>query len=52
MTEANWLSWPDPYAMLEQCPICELTERRLRLFTCACCRRLWHLLESALLARA
>jgi hypothetical protein len=45
MTEAKWLSWPDPYDLLEQCLICELTERRLRLFACACCRRLWDRLE-------
>lgn len=45
MTEAKWLSWPDPYDLLEQCLVCELTERRLRLFACACCRRLWHRLE-------
>jgi hypothetical protein len=47
MTEAKWLSWPDPYDLLEQCLICDLTERRLRLFACACCRRLWHLLEDS-----
>ena len=45
MTEAKWLSWPDPYGLLEQCLVCELTERKLRLFACACCRRLWHRLE-------
>lgn len=52
MTEAEWLSGPDPYDLLEQCLICELTERRLRLFACACCRRLWHLLEDSRLCVA
>src|SRR5262249_24695245 len=52
MTEAHWLTWPDPYDLLEQCALLELTDRRLRLFACACCRRLWDLLEDDCLRRA
>ncbi|MDR3634774.1 MAG: hypothetical protein P4L84_13300 [Isosphaeraceae bacterium] len=52
MTEAKWLAWPDAYDMLEQCRCCALTERKLRLFACACCRRVWHLLEDDRLRRA
>jgi hypothetical protein len=54
MTEAQWLSSSDPTAMLRS-----LTARyaalkrrgetpdieRLRLFACACCRRVWELLD-------
>lgn len=43
MTEADWLASTDPEAMLQllrgRCP-----GRELRLFACACCRRIWHLL--------
>ena len=52
MTEAKWLAWPDPYDMLEQCLICELTDRKLRLFACACCRKVWHRLEADCLRAA
>lgn len=52
MTEQEWLSSNDPTSMLEHamtgrkcdnslyCP----SERKLRLFACACCRQVWHLL--------
>jgi hypothetical protein len=45
MTEAEWLTSTDPQAMLDILGGREgVTERKLRLFACACCRRIWHLL--------
>ena len=45
MTEQEWLACTDPTEMMyvsgEQG---RLTERRDRYFSCACCRRIWHLL--------
>jgi hypothetical protein len=46
MTEAEWLACPNPWTMLEY--VRESTsERKLRLFACAACRSLWHLLTDA-----
>jgi hypothetical protein len=42
MTEAEWLACTDPEKMLPL--LLEAGERKLRLLTCACLRRLWHLL--------
>jgi hypothetical protein len=44
MTEAEWLDWSgDPCSMLD--PIRDqVSKRKLRLFACACCLRIWHLL--------
>src|SRR4051812_17525622 len=41
MTEAEWLACPDPWPML-QFLRGRASERRLWLFACACCRRVWH----------
>ena len=44
MTEAEWLACADPSAMLIFLQD-KATKPQLRLFACACCRRIWHLLE-------
>jgi hypothetical protein len=44
MTEAEWLASEDPTPMLR---LVSQTagERRLRLFACACCRRIWEIMS-------
>jgi hypothetical protein len=42
MTEAEWLAYSEPRVMLEFLRG-KASERKLRLFACSCCRRLWNL---------
>jgi hypothetical protein len=44
MTEAEWRSAVDPLPMLEFVRG-KISDRKLRLYACACCRRMWHLLR-------
>src|SRR6266853_500734 len=43
MNESDWLSSADPRAMLTFLGE-RASERKLRLFYCACCRRVWNLI--------
>jgi hypothetical protein len=43
MTEAEWLTFTDPDAALQGF-LGKDSERKLRMFACACCRRIWHAL--------
>jgi hypothetical protein len=44
MTEAEWLGLTDPATLLLYMRG-QSSDRKLRLFACACCRRVWHLLK-------
>jgi hypothetical protein len=43
MNEAEWVTCTDPAEMLREIRG-RVSLRKLRLFACACCRRVWHLL--------
>src|SRR5262249_53361833 len=44
MTEAEWLHATEPMGMLDFLKP-SASERKVRLFALACCRRMWHLLK-------
>jgi hypothetical protein len=44
VTEEEWLACADPQNMLEFLRR-KTSNRKLRLWGCACCRRMWHLLS-------
>jgi hypothetical protein len=44
MTESDWATSTDPHLMLAFLRDRGASERRLRLFACACCRTVWELL--------
>jgi hypothetical protein len=53
MHEDQWLSGADPTAMLEFLRARgQASERKLRLFACACCRGVWHRLSDKCSRRA
>ena len=51
MTEAAWLTATDPARLLDLLPG-RASDRKLRLFACACCRSVWHLLPDERTCRA
>src|SRR5262249_51123316 len=51
MSEMEWLTSASPGAMLQHLHGCD-SIRKLRLFACACCRRIWDLLDQEPLRRA
>jgi hypothetical protein len=52
MNESDWLACGDPEPMLHYLCESHLSERKLRLLACACCRRVWHLLRDPRSRRA
>lgn len=51
MTESEWMACSDPTSMLDSLRG-KASDRKLRLFACACCRLQWHLLADGRSRRA
>ena len=51
MTEEEWLECPDPTTMFRNFGA-KFSDRKLRLFCCACCRRVWDCARDERLGRA
>ena len=51
MTDAEWLACTDPHKMMGHLRD-KMSDRKLRLFACACCRQVWHLLSDELSRKA
>lgn len=51
MTELEWTQACDPYRLMQYIDG-KASDRKLRLFACACCRRIWDLIEGELQRRA
>jgi hypothetical protein len=51
MTEAEWLECPHPDPMMDYL-LPRISNRRIHLLACACCRRFWHLLPDERSRRA
>jgi hypothetical protein len=47
LSEPEWLTCSDPTRMLDFLVAGPASDRKLRLFACACCRRIWPLLPEA-----
>jgi hypothetical protein len=48
MTETEWLATATLTVELREVAVAHLSERKRRLFACACCRRIWDLLDDEL----
>ena len=51
MTPKQWAKSTNPQTMLK-CLGKRVSDRKLRLFACACCRRVWHIAKSQKLKQA
>jgi hypothetical protein len=53
LTDSEWVTWADPTEMLKHLEVSgKASQRKLRLFACACCRRIWDALPSEASRRA
>ncbi len=52
MTEQQWLTTADPTPMLDYLRARNVSERKMRLLACACCRHIWDYLPDARSRRA